>query len=396
MNKKKIIIIGAGFGGLSAAALLAQKGFEVVVYEKNEQAGGRGAVYKEKDFVFDMGPSWYLMPDVFERFFKQFNKNPSDFYKLERLDPAYRLFFSPNDHTDVSANLKTNFELFERLEKGAAEQLKKYLQQAEYQYKISTEEFLYRDYDHLTDFFNWRLMMEGRKLHVFEKLTKFTKRFFKEEKVRKILEYNMVFLGGTPKNTPAIYSLMAHVDFNLGVWYPQGGMGRVVAALEQLAISQGVQFIYQSPVEKITVVNDQAVGVRIKGEEIRADIVLVNADYHFAETQLLDKEYQTYPEKYWQKRTIAPSGFIMFLGVNKKIPTLTHHNLMFDHDWSKHFDEIFEHPAWPEFPSYYVSCPSKTDLTVAPQGKENLFVLVPVAAGLMIQINYARSMLKKC
>jgi phytoene desaturase len=382
MNKKKVIIIGAGFGGLSAAALLAKKGFQVQVYEKNEQAGGRASVFQDKGFVFDMGPSWYLMPDVFEHFFKLFDKQSRDFYSLTRLDPAYRIFYGANDYIDTYKDLEKNIALFESLEQGAGKKLIAYLQQAQYQYDVSIKDFLYRDYHSIIDFFNWRMMMEGRKLHVFEKLDQFTKRFFKQEKVRKILEYSMVFLGGAPKNTPAIYSLMAHVDFNLGVWYPDGGFGKVVEGLVRLAEDQGVQFHYNSAVEEIVVHNGVAVGVKISGEFIEADIVLANADYHFVETQLLKPEYQTYKAPYWAKRTIAPSGFILYLGVNKKIKGLTHHNLIFDHDWVRHFDNIFEQPAWPEHPSYYVCCPSKTDSTVAPVGKENLFILVPVAAGL--------------
>lgn len=382
MPKKKIVIIGAGFGGLSVAALLAKEGFDVHVFEKNEQAGGRASTYQEKGFTFDMGPSWYLMPDVFERFFKQFNKTPSDFYSLKRLDPAYRIFYGPNDYIDTSKDLAKNIELFERLEKGAGEKLKEYLKQAEYQYRVSIQDFLYRDYTSIRDFFNWRMMIEGRKLHVFEKLDRFTKRFFKNEKVRKILQYNMVFLGGSPKNTPAIYSLMAHVDFNLGVWYPDGGIASVVKGLVRLAENEGVQFHYTSPVEQIVVKNGKAEGVKIGTDLIEADIVIANADYHFVETKLLKPEYQTYTEAYWAKRTIAPSGFVLYLGVNKKIKGLTHHNLMFDHDWVRHFDDIFENPAWPENPSYYVCCPSKTDASVAPAGKENVFVLVPVASAL--------------
>lgn len=382
MTKKKVIIIGAGFGGLSAAALLARDGFEVLVLEKNGQSGGRAMVYEEKGFVFDMGPSWYLMPDVFEKFFAEFGKKPEDFFKLTRLDPAYRIYHAKNDYVDLSADLEKNLSLFERLEVGSAEQLKRYLQQSKYQYDVSMKDFLYRDYTSLLQFFNRRMLVEGRKLHVFESLDTYTRRFFKNDKLRKILEYSMVFLGGAPKNTPAIYSLMSHIDFNLGVWYPEGGIGRVVQALEQLARSYGAQFRFNTSVDHISVLDNRATSVVVNGEKIAADIVISNADYHFTETALLDTEHQSYPEKYWQKRTLAPSAFMMYLGYDRKIKGLEHHTLFFDNDWVRHFDAIFDKPGWPEFPSYYVSCATKTDPTIAPPGGEALVILVPLAAGL--------------
>jgi phytoene desaturase len=381
MNKK-VVVIGSGFGGLSVAAFLARDGYEVKVVEKNEQSGGRASVYKENGFIFDMGPSWYLMPDVFENFFEQFGKRSEDYYNLKRLDPAYRIFYERNDFVDLSADLEKNKQNFEKLEAGAGEKLTKYLAQSEYQYNVSMRDFLYRDYDSVWQFFNRRMLVEGSKLHVFESLDKYTKRYFKSEKLRKILEYSMVFLGGAPKNTPAIYSLMSHIDFNLGVWYPDGGIGKVVEAMENLCKALGVEFVFNSPVTKIITEKGEAVGVEVKGEKINADLVVANADYHFVETELLKAEDQTYKESYWQKRTIAPSAYVLFLGVNKKLSGLTHHNLFFDNDWMRHFDAIFEKPEWPEFPSYYVSCPSKTDSSVAPENCENLFVLVPVASGL--------------
>lgn len=382
MSKKKIVIIGAGFGGLSAAAFLAKEGFEVVVLEKNESPGGRAMVFKDKGFTFDMGPSWYLMPDVFERFFKNFDKKPTDFFALTRLDPGYRIFYDKNNFVDISADLQKNLELFEKMETGAAEKLKQYLSQAEYQYNISVQEFLYKDYKSIWEFFNKRMLVEGRKLHVFNTLDRYTKRYFKNDQLRKILEYSMVFLGGAPKNTPAIYSLMSHVDFNLGVWYPDGGIGSVVGAIAKIAESYGAKFSYNQNVEKILVENNKAVGVVVNGEKITADFVIANADYAFVEMNLLDQEYQTYPEKYWKKRTLAPSAFMMYLGYDRKIKNLQHHTLFFDTDWTKHFNAIFDKPDWPEKPSCYVSCASKTDAQITPSGGEALVVLVPLAAGL--------------
>lgn len=399
MSQKHVVVIGAGFGGLSAAALLAKNNFKVTVVEKNDQAGGRASIYREQGFMFDMGPSWYLMPEVFEKFFATFGKSSKEYYELIRLDPGYRIFFGPNDLVDIPAEREKIGALFESMEAGANGKLIEYLDKARYQYEVAINEFLYRDYTSITDFFNKRLMLEGRKMRVFEKLDRYTKRYFHNEKLRKILEYSMVFLGGAPKNTPALYSLMSHVDFNLGVWYPLGGIGQVVEGMKKLAESLGVQFVFNNEVERLEISSDKKVTQVIgKNSTIPADIVVVNADYHHAETKLLAPEYQTYPEKYWAKRTIAPSGFILYLGLNKKIANLRHHSLVLDHDWVRHFDAIFERPNWPDEPSYYVCCPSKTDPSVAPEGKENLFILVPVAAGLSdgdeLREQYAEKILK--
>lgn len=382
VKQKTAIVVGAGFGGLSAAALLAKDGYTVTLLEKNDGPGGRARVFKEKGFTFDMGPSWYLMPDIFERFFVEFGKTASDFYVLKRLDPAYRIFFGKDENVDISSSLEKNMALFESMEQGAAEQFKKYLANSKYQYEVSVQDFLYKDYKSVFEFLSWRMLKEGRKLHVFDTLDRYTKRFFKNEKIRKILEYSMVFLGGSPKNTPAIYSLMSHIDFNLGVWYPEGGIGRVVEAFVTLGSSLGVEYKYGHEVTNFAVNDGNVTEVATNQGSFLADVVVMNGDYHFAETKLLAPEHQSYPESYWQKRTIAPSGFIIYLGLNKKIPKLAHHNLFFDHDWQRHFDSIFERPEWPEFPSYYVCCPSQTDPSVAPAGSENIFILVPLAAGL--------------
>ncbi len=379
---KKCIVIGAGFGGLSAAALLAKQGHQVTILEKNESAGGRASVFEENGFRFDMGPSWYLIREVFQRYFAEFGKTENDYYDPVRLDPSYRIFFNKTESVDISASLEKNLQLFESLESGSAEKLKDYLKIAEYQFNVSMERFLYREYGSIFDFFDAKLAKEGSTLHIFDSIDKYTRRYFSTDKVRKILQYNIVFLGGTPKNTPALYALMAHIDFNQGVFYPMGGFGKIVEGLVSVAKEQGVAINYNQEVQKIVVENGVAKKVITKDQEYSADYVVVNADYAFAETKLLEKKYQTYPEKYWKKKTIAPSAFIIYLGVNKKLPKLNHHNLFLENDWIKHFDSIFEKPEWPDRPSYYVCCPSKTDSTVAPAGSENIFILVPVAPGL--------------
>jgi len=382
MQNKKIIIVGSGFGGLSAAALLAKDGNDVTLFEKNDHPGGRASVWKKDGFTFDMGPSWYLMPDVFEKFFADFGKKPEDYMELVRLDPSYRVFFDKDDYVDISADLEKNLDLFEKLEPGAKEKMKEYLEVSKYEYDVAMRDFIYKDYKHLTDFFKLKIIIEGIKLHMFEKLDSFAHRYFKSEKIRKILEYTIVFLGGSPYDSPALYSLMSHVDFNMGVYFPKGGMAKLADSMYKLAKEQGVKFKFNEPVEKINVENDVAKSVKTNKKTYNADLVVVNADYPWAEKNLLDKKYRSYSDKYWYKRKIAPSAYLLFLGLDKQIKKFEHHNLYFHPNWVEHFDDIFKDPKWPENFSYYVSCISKTDPKAAPKGSENVFVLIPVAPGL--------------
>ncbi|KPK72841.1 phytoene dehydrogenase [candidate division WOR_3 bacterium SM23_60] len=382
MHTKKVLVIGAGFGGLSAAALLARDGFKVTVLEKNEQTGGRARVWRKDGFVFDMGPSWYLMPDVFEKYFALFNKKTQDYYKLVRLDPNYRAFFGTKKTVDVPAQRKEIDKLFDELTPNGSAKLKEYLYVAQYQYEIAMQEFMYRDYKTIFDFFNWKVITKGIRLKIFENFDKFARRYFEDTDIRKILEYTVVFLGGSPNNTPGLYSIMSHVDFDLGVWYPCGGIGQLVRAFTKLAEEQGVNILLNQDVKKIDVVQGRANKIMTDKGEFEADIILVNADYQFAETQLLEGEFRTYDQSYWEKKKMGPSAFLIYLGLNKRISGLLHHNLYLDPSWDEHFRSIFDDPVWPGSPSYYVSCPSKTDKTVAPEGCENLFVLVPVAPGL--------------
>jgi phytoene desaturase len=382
LSGSRIVIVGSGFGGLAAAGLLSKAGYDITVIEKNEQPGGRASVWKEKGFVFDMGPSWYLMPDVFEKYFAVFNKKPQDYMKLARLDPSYRVFFDKNDVVDISADLDKNLQIFEKMEKNGSQKMKEYLAKSQYQYSIAMNDFIYKDYRHLTDFLKPKLVVEGTKLHMFDKLDGYAQRFFQSEKIRKILEYTIVFLGGSPYDSPALYSLMSHVDFNLGVWYPIGGMGELVNAMVKIAADNGVKFIYNEPVENIHISANMADKVITKNSSYPADMVIVNADYAYADQQMLDKPYRSYSPNYWNKRKIAPSAYLLYLGINKRLKSLIHHNLYFHPQWENHFRQIFQDPQWPDNPSYYVCCPSKTDDSVAPKGYENVFILVPVAPGL--------------
>lgn len=381
--QKNAVIIGAGFGGLASAALLAKRGYAVTVLEMHDQPGGRARVWKSDGFSFDMGPSWYMSPDVFETFFATFGKKPSDYYQLERLDPAYRMFFGKGDFHDLSPDFEKNVALFESLEPGAGEQLRKYIDVAEYQYRVSKEEFLYKRYQSFRDFFSWKLLLEGTQLHVFENLAKYTGRFFKNHKLRQMLEYAMVFLGGAPNNTPAIYALINYVDMKLGIWYPIGGFGAVARGFEKLATEHGATFRYNAEVAAIETAGNHVTGVRlVSGEVVPADLVLANGDYHHLDTALLPEDKRSYTASWWSKRTVAPSAFLLYVGIKGKMPSLAHHNLFVENDWQPHFDAIFNKPGWPDKPSYYVCVPSKTDTSVAPADGENLFILMPVASGI--------------
>ena len=390
---KTAIIIGSGFGGLGTAAILAKAGYKVTVLEKNEMVGGRASVFEAKGFKFDMGPSWYLMPDVFEHFFEILDEDVHEHLDLKKLAPSYRIFYKDlNEKVDIYSDLEKDLPTIEAIEEGAGEALKDYLDKAGYQYDIAKDRFMYKNYDSIRDFLTREVATEGRKLSVFKNMDKYVSGFFKTEQMQKIMQYPLVFLGSSPYNTPAIYNIMSHIDFNMGVYYPQGGIYEISKALAYIAKKHGAKLHVNAPVAEIIVENWEAVGVRLEdGKELRADIVISNADIEHTETKLLGELYREHSDKYWKKRTLAPSALIMYLGVKGKLPSLTHHNLLFSKDWKKNFGEIFDTPRWPSDPSLYICAPSKTDPSVAPKGHENLFVLVPIAAGL----DYTEKQLEK-
>ncbi len=382
VRRDKITIIGAGLSGLSSAALLARKGYNVTVIDNHRLPGGVARKMETKGFTFDMGPTWYLMPEVFEDYFNLFKENIHDYIQLFDLDPSYKIFFSPEETHTVTRNIEDNRHLFENLERGGGEKLDRYLEQSAYKYRVALDEFLYREYRSLSDFFNRRMLLEGTRLHVFQKLDNYVKRFFKNPLARKILEYNIVFLGCSPYKSPALYSLMSHVDMTQGVRYPRGGIYSLVDALYRLAREQGATFKFGETVKRIDIQNNRARGVFTDKGFYPCDGVLSTADYHHTETELLEEQYRNYRTSWWNKKDLAPSALLMYLGVKKKLPHLEHHNLFLSENWDNHFRDIFDTPRWPHSPSYYVGCPSKTDATVAPKGNENLFILVPVAPGI--------------
>jgi phytoene desaturase len=378
----RAIVVGAGIGGLATASSLAHSGWDVTVLEKNSQVGGRARLWETDGFRFDMGPSWYLMPEVFERFFESVGKKREDYYGLHRLDPYYRVYFGPEESVEITSDLERNAALFESFETGGGQRLKDYLKQAEYKYDIAMREFLYRDYSSIFDFFNRRIIFEGLRMNVLSGLDRFVSRYFRDRRARQILEYAMVFLGTSPKAAPAMYSIMSHVDLNLGVFYPDGGLSGVAEAMRRLAEDLGVEIRTEAEVRSINVDRGVVRSLETDSEAYEGDAVVMNADYAHVETQLLEERFRSLSPRYWRNRVLAPSMFILYLGLNRKLESLQHHNLYFSADWYRHFDTIFERPRWPENPCFYVSCISKTDSHSAPAGCENVFVLVPVAPGM--------------
>ena len=382
MQNINVVVIGSGFSSLTAAISLADSGFQVTVLEKNETAGGRARQFTDKGFTFDMGPSWYWMPDVFERFFKEQGTEVSDFYKLLRLDPSYRVFFGKDDIMDIPASYGQLKATFNSIEPGSGERLDNFLEQAKYKYQSGMNNLVYKPGRSVLEFFDAKVLWGLVKLDIFQSFHRHLRKFFKHTKILRLLEFPVLFLGALPQNTPALYSLMNYADIKLGTWYPQGGMHRIVEALVTLARNKGVEFRFNQCVQQIEVKNRRATNVTTQSNTYPAMAVVAGADYHHIEQKLLAEEYRSYKEKYWQKRVMAPSSLIFYLGINKKLEKLEHHNLFFDRDLEPHAREIYKNPKWPKEPLFYVSVTSKTDPSVCPPDCENLFILIPVATDL--------------
>jgi phytoene desaturase len=380
--KKKVAVLGAGFAGLSAATCLAREGYEVTLFEKNDLPGGRARMFSEKGFTFDMGPSWYWMPDVFDRYFARFGKKPSQYYTLKRLDPSYRIYFGANDFMDLPASMDKLESLFESLEPGSSRHLRQFLEEGKFKYEVGINSLVYKPGLSILEFADREVLAGALRLHLFQSISKYLRKFFHHPRLLKLLEFPVLFLGATAEKTPALYSLMNYADMSLGTWYPQGGMYTIVSGMEKLAREQGVTIRYSSAVERIPVKDKKATGVVVNGHEESFDYVVAGADYHHVEQQLLPKESRRYSESYWNKRVMAPSSLLFYLGLNKPINGLLHHTLFFDEDFMRHAHEIYEDPQWPTAPQFYISCASKTDPNAAPAGSENVIILIPVAPGL--------------
>lgn len=383
MFQTKVIVIGSGVAGLSAASYLARKGVQVTILEKNAHPGGRARQFETDGFRFDMGPSWYWMPEVFEKFYSDFNHTTKDFYDLKRLDPSYKVFWKNNRDVDVPANMEALESLFEFFETGSGLRLRKFLKEAKVKYELGMNDLVYKPGLTLSEYIDIRLLRGVLKMDVLTSMKKHIRQFVNHPFLTELLEFPGLFLGATPGNTPALYSLMNYADMALGTWYPMGGMHQIIKAFVRIAEEQGVKILCNEEVTEIAAENNMAKKVHTKsGKMYDADVVIGAGDYHHIEQQLLAKKDQAYSDTYWESRKMAPSCLLYYVGVNKRLQNLKHHNLFFDSDFVQHAKEIYEQPQWPQNPLFYVSVPSITDSTVAPEGCENLFLLIPVAPGL--------------
>ena len=377
--KKKVVIIGSGFSSLAASCYLAKAGYDVTVLEKNNSLGGRARMLEKEGFKFDMGPTWYWMPDVFERFFNDFDRRPSDYYRLEKLSPAYTVYFDKDNQITIGDSLESIYETFEKIEPGSTKYLDKFLKAARFNYDLAIKELVYRPGESLTELITPQTIRRAGQF--FSTVSKNVRSGLKSRELRQVLEFPVLFLGAKPSDTPAFYNFMNYADFGLGTWHPVGGMYEVVKAMVALAVELGVDIQKNIDVDKILVADNKVRGVIAYERLYEADIVLSGADYHHTET-LLDPEYKQYSEKYWSKRTFAPSSLLFYVGFNKKLKNTEHHTLFFDADFEQHAREIYDKPSWPEKPLFYASFPSKTDASFAPEGKEAGTFLIPLAPGI--------------
>jgi phytoene desaturase len=378
---KNAVVIGSGFAGLSSACFLAKAGFHVTVIEKQSAPGGRARQLVIDGFAFDMGPSWYWMPDVFEKFFNQFNKSTSDYYTLTRLDPSYKIYWE-EEATEIPADLNELKKIFEEWEAGSAKKLDTFLTEAEYKYKVGIEKLVHKPGRSVAEFIDTDLIKGMFRLDVFKSMKKHVAKYFKNPKIQQLLEFPVLFLGALPAKTPALYSLMNYADIIGGTWYPDGGMYAVVKAMKSLADELGVKFSFNESVEEVSVTEKNIHKVITDKAVYATDVVVGGADYHHIEADILPKHFQSYSAQYWSSRTMAPSCLIYYVGINKKLKNISHHSLFFDTSFQVHGKEIYSNAKWPTDPLFYVSATSQTDSSAAPEGCENLFFLIPVAAGL--------------
>ncbi|CAD7816048.1 Dehydrosqualene desaturase [Chryseobacterium aquaeductus] len=379
---KKIAIIGSGFSGLSAAAYSAKNGYEVHVFEKNDSLGGRARKFTtDNGYTFDMGPSWYWMPDIIENFFTDFNKRTTDYFELVALNPQFEMVFSdgtmqiPHDYGEMR-------NLFESTEKGAGKKLDEFMNDAQYKYEVGMKDFVNKPCHSWFEFVSPKIAKSALKLDLLSNFHRFVRKYFKDPKLIMLMEFPVIFLGAAPKDIPALYSLMNYGGYKLGTWYPIGGFSKIIDAMADVGKDEGVKFHLNSNIDSIKIKENKAKALSVNGIDVEFDIVIASSDYHHTENTLLPKEYRNYTEDYWKKRVFAPSCLIYYLGFNQKIPNLKHHTLFFENDLDLHTTEIYEDKKWPTKPLFYVCCPSKTDPNVAPENCENVFLLMPVATGL--------------
>ena len=379
---KKIAVIGSGFAGLTSAIELASIGYQVTLFEKNSSIGGRARKFESNGFTFDMGPSWYWMPDVFDKFFARHGKKVGDYYNLLKLDPGFSVVYGKDNTINIPASFEELVALFENIEKGSGSKLKKFLKKAAVKYKIGMDSLVYKPSHSIFEFINLKVLIGVLYLDVFSNFRSYVKKYFSDSRLTRLMEFPVLFLGATPQNTPALYSLMNYSAFSQGTYYPMGGFHEIIIGLSKLAKEKGVIINCDSNVEKLNVVNGKIENIVVNGKKLLFDGVIASADYHHVEQKLLEKPFRNYSIEYWQSREMSPSSLLFYVGVDKRLNNLQHHNLFFDADFDQHAKEIYDNPKWPKNPLFYLSCPSITDPSLAPKGNENLMFLIPLAPGL--------------
>lgn len=379
---KKIGVIGAGLSSLYAACYLAKNGYKVDVFEKNAMTGGRSQTFNLEGFKFDMGPSWYWMPDLIDKLFHDIDEKREDYFQIQRLNPSYQVVWENRESTKIPTDQNDVKKLFEKFEPEGGEKVHQFLKDAKQKYDISTLSFIENPGLKWNELLNFAVLKKAIKLDVLKSVEKDISNRFSSTKAQSILNFPVLFLGEMPSNIPSLYTLMNYADLKLGTWYPEGGMRAIAIALEKIAIDHGVQFHFNSPVQKILTQSNKAKGLQVGGKSLSYDAIIGGADYHHIEQHLIPKKFRRYTPSYWDKRKFAPSSLIFYLGIDKKIPNLEHHNLFFDEDLKTHGQEIYNHPCWPSKPLFYACSPSKTDKNVAPKDMENIFILMPIAPNL--------------
>ncbi|XZF13455.1 phytoene desaturase family protein [Chitinophagaceae bacterium MMS25-I14] len=396
---KSVSIIGSGISGLAASCFIARAGMDVTVYEKNETIGGRARFFTDKGFTFDMGPSWYWMPDVYEDFFNQFNKSASDFYELKQLDPGFQVIFSATDVMKVPADMESLRAMFEAREKGSAEKLDRFLKEAAFKYNVGMKELVRKPAYSWMEYARLPVLKAALRMNIFNSVRSYVRRYFRDPGLVSLLEFPVLFLGAMPDKIPALYTLMNHAALSQGTFYPMGGMSKVISGIASLAESLGVSVNTGAAVHHLHVENARVNSLSVNDRQVATDAVIAAADYHHVEQHLLAAPYRNYTADYWDSRTLAPSCLVYYVGVSKRLPRLEHHNLFFDTDFEQHARDIYAAPCWPSDPLCYVCCPSRTDPSVAPEGQENLFILIPVAPGLqgdeVVRSEYYDKVIKK-
>ena len=377
----KSVVVGSGFSGMVSSALIAADGHQVTLIEKNEMCGGRARKFEADGFTFDMGPSWYWMPDVFERYFNYFGKKTEDLYDLRRLDPGFKIFFE-NDAINIPDSDKDLKELFESLEPGSSKKLEAFMADGEFKYDVGVKDIIYRQPNGIWPFIDWKIIKSASGLHLFKSISKHIRKYFKHPYLIQLMEFPVLFLGADPKNTPALYSMMDYAGLRLGTWYPMGGFIKIAEAFESVAREQGVEIMLNEEVKQFEYGSNKILAANTENNTYGADAFVIAADYQHFDSVVLNKDKKQYKESYWDSRTMAPSAFLYYVGYKGELPNLEHHNLFFDTDFDQHSKAIYETESFPKDPQFYVSCSSKTDPSVAPEGHENLVILIPIASGI--------------